>query len=78
MLHICLVTFITFISFTKVHLFISCIKVQLIHFVIHFHLIHFTDHISFHSHSPYLPLLIPHRISTSLCLSFFNQPVSGN
>ena len=64
----CLVTFITFISFTKVHLFISCI--QLIHFIIHFYIIHFTDHSSFHSHSPYLILLIPPPISTTLCLSF--------
>ena len=43
MLHICLVTFISFISFISVHLFISCTKVQLINFVIHFHLIHFAD-----------------------------------
>ena len=73
MLHICLVTFIPFISYTKVHLFISCIKVQLIHFVIHFHLIHFTNNSPSHSHSPYLVLFILHRILTSLCLSFFNQ-----
>ena len=45
MLHICLVYFTSFISFTNVHLFILCTKVQLIHFVIHFHLIHFTDHL---------------------------------
>ena len=64
-----LVTFISFISYTKVHLFISCTKVQLIHF----HLIHFTDHSPSHSHSPYLVLLILHRISTSLSLSFLNQ-----
>ena len=69
MLHICLVTFISFISYSKVHLFISCTKVQLIHF----HLIHFTDHSPSHSPSPYLVLLILHHISTSLSLSFFNQ-----
>ena len=69
MLHICFVTFISFISYTKVRLFISCTKVQLIHF----HLIHFTDHSPSHSHSPFLVLLILHRISPSLSLSFFNQ-----
>ena len=41
-LHIYLVTFISFISYTKVHLFISCTKVQLIHFAIHLLLIYFT------------------------------------
>ena len=69
MLHICLVTFISFISNAKVHLLISCTIIQLIHF----HLIHFTDHSLSHSHSRYLVLLILHRISTSLSLSFFNQ-----
>ena len=38
---ICLVTFISFISYIKVHL---------IHFVIHFHLIHFVYHSPFLSH----------------------------
>ena len=66
MLHICQVTFVSFISYTKVYLFISCTIVQLIHF----HLIHFLDHSPSHSNSPYLVL---HRISTSLSLSFFNQ-----
>ena len=74
MLHICLVTFISFISYTKVHLFISCNKVQLTHSVIHSHLIHFTDHIPSHSHSTYLVLLMLHRISILLYLSFFKQP----
>ena len=73
MSHICLVTFISFISYTKVHLFISYIKVQLIHFIIPFHLIHFTDHSPSHSHLSSLVMLLLHRISTSLSLSFFNQ-----
>ena len=78
MLHICLVTFISFISFTKIHLFISYTRVQLIHFVIRFHLIHFTDDSPFHSHSPYLVLLILHCSLTSLFLSFFlTNPHSG-
>ena len=52
----------------------------------HFHLIHFTSqssshsfpsiHLTYqipsHSHLPYLVILIPHRISTSSSLSFFN------
>ena len=33
----------------------------------------FTDHSPSHSHSPYLVLLILHRISASLSLLFFNQ-----
>ena len=73
MLHNYLVTFNSFISFTKVHLFISCTKFQLIHFIIHFHLIHFTDHSPPNSHSSYLVLLILHPISTSLCVSFSRQ-----
>ena len=72
LLQICLVTFISFISFTKVHLFISCIKVQLIHFVIHFHLIHFTDHSPSHSHSPYLVLLM-----VNLIVCFIFEPISS-
>ena len=75
-LHICLVTFIWFISNTEVHLFISCTKVQLIHSVIHFYLLHFTDHSLSHSHLPYLVLLILHRIHcipNSLYLLLFNQ-----
>ena len=44
---------------------------QLIHFIIPFHIIHLTDHGPSHSHSPYLILLIPHLISTTLRLSFF-------
>ena len=64
-----LVTFISFISYTKVHLLISCAIVQLIHF----HHIYFSDHSQSHSHSPYLVLLILHRISTSVPLSFLNQ-----
>ena len=72
MLHICLITFISCISYTKVHLFISCTIVQLIHF----HLIYFTDHSLSHSHSPYLVLLILHRVSASLTPSFFNQSYS--
>ena len=63
-LHICLVTFISFISNTKV---------QLIHFVIHFHLIHSIDHSLFHSHLPYVLILIWHGILASLSLLFFNQ-----
>ena len=65
MLHIYLVSFI---SYTKVHLFISCTIVQLIYF----YFIHLTD--TSHSHLPYLLLLIVHRISTSFSLSFF-QPI---
>ena len=56
---------------TKVHLIILYTKVQLTHFVIHLYLIHFTNHNSSHSHSPYLVLLILHRISTSFSLSCF-------
>ena len=48
MLHICLVTFISFISFTKV---------QLIHFVIH--LIHFTASLQ---HSSYCIVIQPHCV----------------
>ena len=75
-LHICLVTFIWFISNTEVHLFISCTKVQLIHSVIHFYLLHFTYHSLSHSHLPYLVLLTLHRIHripNSLHLLLFNQ-----
>ena len=57
MLHTCLVTLISFISYTKVHL---------IHFVIHFHLIHFIDHSPSHSHLTYLVILTLNRYSTSL------------
>ena len=75
MLYICLVTFIAFISFTKVHLFILCSKVQLIHFVIHFHIIHFTDNSPSYSHSSDLVLLILHFISIQrhCVFHFFNQ-----
>ena len=73
LLHICLVIFISLISYTKLHLLISCTKVQLIHFAIHFHLTNFTDHRPSHSHSLYLVFLILHRISTSLPLSFLSQ-----
>ena len=71
--HICLVTFISFISYTNVNQLISCTKVQILHFVIHFHLIDFLHHSTSHSHSPYLVLLILHRISSSLSLSCSNQ-----
>ena len=76
MLHICLVIFISFISYTTVHLSISYTKVQLIHSVIHFHLIHFTDHSPSHSHSQYLVSLTMHRIHripNSLYLLLFSQ-----
>ena len=64
MLHICLVTFIWFISYTKVNL---------IHFVINFQFIHFIEHSPSYPHLPYLFILIRHRISTSLSFSFFKQ-----
>ena len=51
----------------------SFYAVQIIHFAIHFHLIHFIDHGLSHSHSPYLVILILHRILALLSLSFFNQ-----
>ena len=63
-LHICLVTFISFILYNKVHL---------IRFAIHFHLNDFIDHSPSRSHLPYLVILILHCISTSLSLWFFNQ-----
>ena len=75
-LHICLVIFISFISYTTVHLSISCTKVQIIHSVIHFHLIHFTDHSPSHLHSQDLVSLTMHRIyriPNSLYLSLFSQ-----
>ena len=64
LLHICLVTFIWFILFTKVNL---------IHFVINFHFIHFIEHSPSYPHLPFLFILIRHRISTSLSFSFFKQ-----
>ena len=68
LLHICLVNFISFISYTKVHL---------IHFVIHFHLIsiyfHFIDHSPSHSHLTYLVILILNHISIALSLPLINQ-----
>ena len=72
MLYICLVIFISFISFTEVYLFISCTKLQLIHFVIHFHLIQFTDHSPSHLHHiwfySYCIAFQPHCV-----FRFFNQ-----
>ena len=72
----CLVTFITFISFTKVHLFISCTNAFISSFLsisfilqIMVHLIHI-HHIWFCS---YHILFQPHYV-----FHFFNQPVSGN
>ena len=44
LLHICLVTFISFISYIKVHF---------IYFAIHFYLIHFVDFRPSHPHLPY-------------------------
>ena len=78
MLYVSLVTFISFISFTKVHLLISCTKAQLIHLVIHFYLVNFTDQIPSHSHSPCLVLVILNFWFCSYCIAhavfyFFNQ-----
>ena len=64
MLHICLVAFISFISYTKFHLI--CV-------VPHFHLIDSIDNSPSNSHIPYLFILILCRYSTSLPTSFFNQ-----
>ena len=65
MLHICLVTFISFISYTKVHL---------IHFVFYFHLNHFIDHSSSHSHFTIFGYT---RITSyfNLIVSFIFEPI---